>query len=140
MRSEKAYCRHERQKVRNTGIGSQCILFMENLVERGIRPGMVVRWCVDLRPFLEYIERTHRITAVADLNRGHVEAYAAAVVAGWEAGEKTFTNAAYAEDLLSAVRMFCLYLNAAGVVPEDYGLSVAAGVASFTSTSAKPGP
>jgi len=102
----------------NKGFAIPCIRYMESLVKRGIWPEMAVRWCIHLRPFLEYIEQTYRITVIAELDRSHVEAYAAAVVAHREAGEKTLTNSAYADDLLSAVRMFCRYL----YTTEDYGL------------------
>lgn len=109
------------QKRNGRGIASLCILFMECLVKRDIPLPMVLRWCTDLRPFLEYIEDTYRITAIADLDRSHIEAYAATVYTGYEGQEKTFMNAADANDLLSSVRMFCLCLYVAGKIPEDYG-------------------
>ena len=110
-----------RQTVRSTGLGSLSILFIESLVKRGIRDKIVLRWCTDLRPFLEYIEERHGVTAVTGLKRSHVEAYAAVVRTAYEAGRKSFTEALDANGLLSAVRMFCLYLYAIRVIPEDYG-------------------
>ena len=106
------------QNRNGTGIGSLIVRFMESLIERGIAPGMIVGFCTELRPFFEYIEDTYRVTAVADLERSHVEGYAAFVRTGYEAGEMTFTNANEANGLL------CLYLQSAGVVAEDYGLLV----------------
>lgn len=113
--------RYDRPKIHNTGIGSLSILFMECLIKRGIRDKMVLQWCTELRPFFEYIEETYRITAIADLDRSHIAAYATMVRDEYEQQEKTFMNAADANDLLSAVRMFCIYLYSAGVTPEDYG-------------------
>ena len=109
------------QKRNGKGIGSLCILFMECLLKRGMLDKMVLQWCTDLRPFLEYIEDTHRITAIADLDRSHITAYAVMVRNEYEQQEQTFMNAADANDLLSAVRMFCIYLYSAGMTPEDYG-------------------
>ena len=90
-------------------------------MKRGIRDKMVLQWCTELRPFLEYIEDTYQITAVADLDRSHIAAYAVMVRNEYEQQEQTFMNAADANDLLSVVRMFCTYLYSAGVTPEDYG-------------------
>jgi hypothetical protein len=109
------------QNRNGKGIGNLCILFMECLLKRGIRDKMVLQWCTDLRPFFEYLEERHGVTTVTCLKRRHVEAYAALVRTGYEAGGKKFTDALDANGLLSAVRLFCLYLLMAGVVGEDYG-------------------
>jgi len=109
------------QNRNGTGFGRLVVLFMESLVKRGAEPGTVLRFCIDLRPFLENIGDAHGITVLADLERSHVEGYAAAVCSAYEAGEKTFINALDANSLLSAVRMFCLYLYTAGALAEDYG-------------------
>ena len=106
------------------GFGSQIVLFMESLLERGIGPGTTVTYCSELRPFLEYIENVCRITDVDDLTGSDVAAYAATVSVDYESGEQTFTNALNANGLLSAVRMFCLYLYTAGMIPDDYSLLV----------------
>ena len=107
-----------------TGFGSLTVLFMESLLKRGVELGIIVGFCTELRPFLEYIENTRRVTGAAGLTGSDVAAYAAAVSTAYESGEKTFTSALNANGLLSAVRMFCLYLHTAGMVPYDYGLSV----------------
>jgi len=123
------YCNemlHFLEKRNRKGFGSLSILFMECLSQRGIRSKMVLQWCTDLRTFLEYIEDTYCITTIADLNRSHIEAYTAMVNTIYEAGEKTFMNAGDANDLLSAVRMFCMYLYSAGMIPVDYGHSAPA--------------
>lgn len=119
--SQPSGCYERSKPVHTTGIGSVVVLFMESLAERGIEPENITRLCHKLRPFFEYIEQRHGITAVARLERGHVAAYAAAVRGAYDAGEKTFTNALDANGLLNAVRLFCLYLLMAGVVGEDYG-------------------
>lgn len=114
---------HEQPEEHNTGIGSLIVLFMESLVERGIEPGVIVGFCTELRPFFAYIEDVCCITAIADLECSHVEGYAAAVRTGYEAGERSFTDALDANGLLSVVRLFCLYLQSTGMIAEDYGLS-----------------
>lgn len=109
---------------KDPGFGRLCILFMEWLAGRGSKPRTIVGFCSDLLPFFDYIEEMYGITTVAGLERSHVEGYAAAVRTAYEAGEKTFTGALDANGLLSAVRMFCMYLQSAEVVAEDYGLYV----------------
>ena len=109
------------QKRNGKGLGSRCILFMESLVKREIRLPLVLQWCTDLRPFFDYLEERHGVTTITCLERRHVEAYAALVRTGYEAGEKTFTDAVDANGLLSAVRLFCLYLQSTGEIAEDYG-------------------
>lgn len=87
---------------------------------------MILRYGIFLRPFLEYLEETHGITAVTGLERSHVEGYAASVSLWYGAQEKTLTTAAHADDLLSVVKMFCRYLYTVGMVAQDYGQAVPA--------------
>jgi len=122
--SESSGCYERSKPVHTTGIGSLCILFMESLVRRGYEPGIILGFCIELRPFFDYLEQRHGMTAVTGLDHRHVAAYAVAVRTGYDTGEKTFTKALDANALLSAVRLFCVCLHIAGVLPEDYGLSV----------------
>jgi hypothetical protein len=122
--SQPSGCYERPKPVHNTGIGSLVVLFMECLVKRGFEPGIILGFCIDLRPFFDYIEQRHGMTAVTGFDHRHVAAYTAAVRTAYDAGEKTFTNALDANAQLSAVRLFCLCLHIAGEVPEDYGLSV----------------
>jgi hypothetical protein len=101
-------------------MSSICIRYIEILVKRNIKPTLIIRFCTDLRPFLEFIENIHQITTIDNLRLEHVENYAAMVRSRYRMGDMTFNDALEANGLLNVVSMFCLQLFIERLLPEDY--------------------
>ena len=97
------------------------IRFIKELLKRHYRPKDIRSLYTDVTPFFIHIVSVKNIYTIKEIKPEHVTEYCDSVRASIT-GLNSFWPVLHANNKLCAVRMFCLQMFIAGVLPSDYSI------------------
>jgi hypothetical protein len=100
-------------------MGILYLRFVKELLKRRYERKEIRRLCRDIKPFFDYLRDDPCVKSVRGVRLHHVRDYADRVKSSCTA-TAAFMTVLDANDKLNAVKMFCLQMFIAGLLPRDY--------------------